>query len=278
MNKWVHADPSVGSSGHDWRADTYRGGEGWQDGSPDHPAAGPTIPWCDVGGDHERADHARKGHEQADKYDDAQAKGRSPQHHDPEVSSDPSDDPGGYPGADVSTGLMVLIGGFAAASGQLTVATGAVQSTAQDRAGVSIAWGEAVFDAYGYGQEPTEAIAAADTLLQVTGADLLLRWDFEDSGSDAGAGQAWARSEIDYMAIDVHAWSPARPTVIQIEQAFALQPLPADLSPFSSGALNFAAVAAEVQAEGTDTLALTSAQAFTDTQFSFVHAMALASL
>ena len=159
MNKWVHADPSVGSSGHGWRADTHRGGHGWQDGSPDHPAAGPTIPWCDASGDHDRADHSRKGHGQADKYDDAQANGRSPQHHDPEVSSDPSDDPGAYPGCDASTGLgglTVLIGGFAAASGQLTVATGAVQSTAQDRAGVSIAGGEAVFDAYGYGEEPTE--------------------------------------------------------------------------------------------------------------------------
>ena len=281
MNKWVHADPSVGSSGHGWRADTYRGDDGWQDGRPDHPAAGPTIPWCGASGDHDRADHARKGHGHADKYDAALADGRSPQHHDPEVSSEPSDDLGGYPGADASTGvggLTVLIGGFAAASGQLTVATGAVQSTAQDRAGVSIAWGEAVFEAYGYGQEPTEAFAAADTWLQVTGADLLLRWDFEESGSDSGAGQAWAHSEIDYMAIDIHAWSPARTTVIDLEQAFALQPPAADFSPFSLGALHFAAVAAAVQAEGTDALALTSTQAFTDSQFSFVHAMSLASL
>ena len=281
MNKRADADPSVGSCGHGWRADTYRGGDGWQDGSVDHPAAGPAIPWGDAGGDHGRADHARKGHEQAGKYYDVQANGRSPHHHDPEVSSDPSNVPGGYPGADASTGLgglTVLIGGFAAASGELTLATGAVQSTAQDRAGVSIAWGEAVFDAYGYGQESTEAFAAADTWLQVTGADLLLRWDFENSGSDSGAGQAWAHSEIDYMAIDIHAWSPARPTVIELEQAFALQPPAADLGPSSYGSLNFAAVAAAVQAEGTDALALTSTQAFTDSQFSFVHAMALASL
>jgi hypothetical protein len=33
-----------------------------------------------------------------------------------------------------------------------------------------------------------------------------------------------------------------------------------------------------VQVEGTDALALTSAQAFTDSQFSFVHAMALTAL
>jgi hypothetical protein len=281
MNKRADADPSVGSCGHGGRADTYRGGDGWQDGIVDHPAAGPAIPWGDEGGDHAHADHARKGHEQASKYDDVQANFRSPHHHDPELSSDPRNDPGGFHGTDASTdpgGLKVLIGGFAAASGELTLATGAVQSTAQDRAGVSIAWGEAVFDAYGYGQEPTGAFAAADTWLQVTGADLLLRWDFENSGSDSGAGQAWAHSEIDYMAIDIHAWSPARPTVIELEQAFALQPLAADLGPSSYGSLNFAAVAAAVQAEGADALALTSTQAFTDSQFSFVHAMALASL
>ena len=281
MNKRADADPSVGSCGHGWRANTYRGGDGWQYGSVDHPAAGPAIPGGDAGGDHDRADHGRKGHEQAGKYYDVQANGRSPHHHDPGVSSDPTNDHGGYPGADGSTGLgglTVLIGGFAAASGELTLATGAIQSTAQDRAGVSIAWGEAVFDSYGYGQEPTEAFAAADTWLQVAGADLLLRWDFKNSGSDSDAGQASAHSEIDYMAIDIYAWSPAHPTVIELEQAFALQPLAADLGPSSYGSLNFAAVAAAVQAEGTDALALATTQAFTDSQFSFVHAMALASL
>ena len=41
MNKRADADPSVGSCGHGWRAGTYRGGDGWQDGSVDHPAVGP---------------------------------------------------------------------------------------------------------------------------------------------------------------------------------------------------------------------------------------------
>ena len=36
----------------------------------------------------------------------------------------------------------------------------------------------------------------------VTGADLLLRWDFESSGSDSGADKAGAHSEIDCVAID----------------------------------------------------------------------------
>jgi hypothetical protein len=280
MNKRADADPSVGSCGHGWRADTSRGGDGWQDGSVDHLAAGPAIPWGDAGGDHGRAEHARRGHEQAGKYDDVQTNGRSPHHHDPELSSDPSNDPGGYAGADSSADsacLTVLIGGFAAASGELTLATGVVQSTAQDRAGVSIAWGEAVFDAYGSGREPIEAFAAADTWLQVTGADLLLRWDFDSSGSDSGAGQAWAHPEIDYMAIDIHAWSPARPTVIELEQAFALRPPVADAAPSTCGSLNYAAVAVAMYAEGTDALALTSTHAFTTSQFSFVHAMALAS-
>jgi hypothetical protein len=285
MNTRADADPSVGSCGHGWRADTDRGGDGWQDRSGDRPASGLAFPWGDGRGDHERTDHPRKGHEPAGKYDDVQASGRSLHHHDPELisdpSSDPSSDPGGDPGADASTdlgGLAVLIGGFAAASGELTLATGAVQSTAQERAGVSIAWGAAVFEAYGYGQQPTEAFAAADTWLQVTGADLLLRWDLENSGSDPGADQAWAHSEIDYMAIDIPAWSPAQPLVIELAQAFALQPLAADLGPSSDGSLNYAAVAAAVQADGTNALALTSTQAFTDKSVSFVHAMALASL
>ena len=43
MNKRADADPSVGSCGHGWRAGTYRGGDGWQDGSVDHPVVGPAI-------------------------------------------------------------------------------------------------------------------------------------------------------------------------------------------------------------------------------------------
>jgi hypothetical protein len=220
------------------------------------------------------------GHEHAGHYD-VQANGRSARHHNRELSIDPSDDPDGYPGGDASSergGLTVLMGGFAAASGDMTLASGAVQSTAQDRAGVSVTWGEAVFDALACDAASTETFAAADTWLQVTGADLLLRWDFEYSGSDPCADQAWAHSEIEYMAIDIHAWSPARLTVIELEQAFALQAPAADLSLFSYGSPNFAAVVAAVQVEGTDALALTSAQAFTDSQFSFVHAMALTAL
>lgn len=266
MNKPVHADPSVGSCNHGWRADMHRGGDGWQEGNVGHRWVGQL--------DHDRMDHARTGHEQAGKHCDAEPKENS-LHRD---AGELANDPGGCHGVDATSGLAVLIGGFAAASGDLTLATGTVQSTAQDRPGVSIAWGEAVFEAYGYDQDSTGAFAAADTWLHVSGADLLLRSDFESSGSDPGAGQAWAHSQIDYMAIDIHGWSPAQTTVIELGQAFAVQSPGAHLDPFSYCSLNFAAVAASVQAESTNTLALTSIQSFADSQFSFVHAMALASL
>jgi hypothetical protein len=268
MNKRVHADPSVGSCNHGWRADMYRGYDSWREGA-DHRADGPV--------EHDRMEHARTGHDKAGDHCDVHRIGGLPHHDDPDSSSSASNDhPGAHRSTDVG-GLTVLVGGFAAASGDLTFATGAVQSTAQDRAGVLISWGDAVFDAYGYGQDPTNTFAASDTWLQVTGADLVLRRNFETSGSDPGADQAWAHSELDYMAIDIPGWSAARPTVIELERAFALQSPAADLGPFS-GSLNFAAVAAAVQAESTETLALTSIQSFTDSQFSFVHAMALASL
>ncbi len=273
MNKPVHADPSVGSCNDNWRADMHRGGDGWREGSGHHRPRWPV--------DHDRMDHAPTGHEQAGKHWDVYPKGHSLHLDVPEPSNDQGNDADGHARADATSDsgcLAVLISGFAAASGDLTLATGLVQSAAQDRAGVSIAWGEAVFDAYGYGQDPAGTFAAADTWLQVTGADLLLLADFENSSSDADAGQAWAHSQIDYMAIDIHGWSPQRATVIELERAFGVQSPAAGLDPSSDGSLNFAAVAASMQAESANTLALTSIQSFTDSQFSFVYAMALASL
>jgi len=262
MNKRVDADPLVGSCEHGCRA-----------------ATGPAIPRGDAGHGHDRVEGAQAGQEQAGKCDGIFANGWSPHHHGPELHSDAGAGLAGHPGAHTASdlsSLTVLIGGYAAASGELTMASGTVQSMAQDRGGVSITWGEAVFDAVGYGMGSTESFAAADTWLQVTGADLVLCRGFENSGS--GAGQAWAYSEIDYMAIDIHSWSPPRPIVIELEHALAVQPPAADVDAFSDGSLNFAAVVAAAQAEGTDALALTSTQAFTDNQFSFVYAMALTAL
>ena len=181
-----------------------------------------------------------------------------PVHHEDHHDTDPGE-------------LTVVIGGFAAAAGEQSLATGLVESVAQERGGVSMASGEAIFDAFGYAGQPGEAFAAADTFLQIAGADLVLRWDSEGSGiSD---GQAWAHSQIDYLAIDVAAWSPAQPIVVELDHAFASPPLHLD-----GGPAGFAAVLAAVEVHGADTLSLASTYAFTDHQFSFVQAMALASL
>jgi hypothetical protein len=255
MNKWAHADSSVGACGGGWRAPTQRGGGDWHDDSSDRSTPEPAVPWR----------HESGRHEPADRHDD-----RDTHHHGPAVT-----DAGTDAGTDLG-GLAVLIGGFAAAAGETSLATGMVQSAAQDRGDVSIAWGEAVFDANGHAGQPGEAFAAADTWLQVTGADLLLRWDIE--ASDRNADQAWAHSEIDYMAIDIHAWSPTQPIVIDVEHTFTPQSLHPDAGLLSHGPDSYAAVASAVEARGVDALALTSTYAFTESQFSFVHAMALASL
>jgi hypothetical protein len=151
------------------------------------------------------------------------------------------------------------------------MATGAVEVVANDGPGASISRGAAVFDAFGYGQQPDGTFAATDAYLQVFGADLVLRWDVEGAGS--GAGQAWSHSEVDYLAIDINAWSPPEPIVIDVDQAVKLQP-----EWLAAGPAAFAATVAGVEVHGGDVLSLTSTYAATDSQLSFVYAMALASL
>jgi hypothetical protein len=234
MNKRAH-------DGHGRHA-VGRGAGDWQDEAGDLHTRGPTVAWSDWPA-HHRDVEGGDGH-------------HAPRHGDDDTDLG---------------GLTVLIGGFAAAGGEQSLATGMVECVTQERAGVSIARGEAVFDAYGYAEQPGEAFAATGTYLQITGADLVLRWESE--GSSFSAGQAWAHSEIDYLAIDIDAWSPAQPIVIELDHVFALQPPWLDAGPTA-----VAAVMAAVEVHGVDTLSLTSTYAFTDDQFSFVQAMALASL
>ena len=241
MNKRAHGDSSAGACGLGRHA-AGRGAGDWQDEPEGLHARGPAVPWGDEPA-HQRDVGGRDGH-------------HAPRHGDDDIDLG---------------GLTVLIGGFAAAAGEQSLATGMVECEMLDRGGVSIASGEAVFDAYGYARQPGEAFAAADAYLQITGADLVLRWESEDSGFCDG--QAWAHSQIDYFAIDIDGWSPAQPLVIELDHAFALQPRCLDAGPTA-----VAAVMAAVEVHGVNTLSLTSTYAFTDDQFSFVQAMALASL
>jgi hypothetical protein len=241
MNKRAHGDTSAGACGHGRHAAGRNAGD-WQDEPWDVHSRTPAARWPDEPAHHRHVGEGNGHH--------------APRHGDDDIDLG---------------GLAVLIGGFAVAAGEQSLATGMVECEMLDRGGVSIARGEAVFDAYGYSQQPGEAFAAASTYLQITGADLVLRWESE--GSSFSDGQAWAHSQVDYFAIDIDAWSPAQPLVIELDHAFAAQPPCLDAGP-----TNVAAVMAAVEVHGVNTLSLTSTYAFADDQFSFVQAMALASL
>ena len=245
MNKGSHVDISASAGGHGRDAPA-----GWvdirHDGERDRHADDPGVTWKnDLGGD------VFGGHRSEENH-------LVPQGPQQEIAAN-------------ADGMTILIGGFAAAGGEVSMATGVAEVVANDGPGVSISRGAAVFDAHGYGQQPDGAFAATDTYLQVSGADLVLRWDFEGSGS--AAGQAWSHSEIDFLAIDVTAWSPPEPIVIDVDQPVKLQP---DWHVAETAA--FAATVAGVDVHGGDVLSLTSTYAAADSQLSFVYAMALASL
>ncbi len=245
MNKATHAGTSAGAGGCG-RGAPAGDGEAWQEGPRDHHAHEPGALWRD----------GLPGEPGGYRVD--------------------GNDPGSqalHPGAAAvdADGMTVAIGGFAVSAGEVSMATGVVDVVAQEGAGVSISRGTATFDAYGYGQQPGEIFAATDAYLQVFGADLVVRWACESAG--LAADEAWSHSEIDYLAIDVFAWSPSEPIVIDLDQPTTLQQASLAAGPFS-----FAATGAAVEAHGEDVLSLTSTYAFTNSQLSFVYAMALASL
>jgi hypothetical protein len=112
---------------------------------------------------------------------------------------------------------MAIVGGGAVAAGQHTLTTGLVRNFAEDKGGYSILMGEAIFEASAQSTEPRGALAAADTFLTVSGADFI----FESESTHVGHGpnDAWASSELDYIAIDIKGWSPrAGPVVIDLPE------------------------------------------------------------
>jgi hypothetical protein len=249
MTKRPHANSSAGACRHDLPASTGCSDQG-QDEPRDCHVQVPVTAWH---------------HGSAARYVDA-----------PSDIGDPAADPQRDRGVDAhgdtgggTGGLAVLVGGVAAAAGEVALATGVIETVLQDRPSLSIAWGGAAFEAQGYGQQPSEAFAAADTWLEILGADLVMRWSAAESGYDAG--NAWAYSEIDYLAIDIARWSPAEPIVIELDHG-AARPAPL----LDAGVGSYAAVVAGVEAQGADTLSLTSTYAFTESQWSFVQALALA--
>jgi hypothetical protein len=170
--------------------------------------------------------------------------------------------------------LLSVSGGSAMAVGDATVVTGFVENFAEDKGDYSIAMGEAVFEASAYSSKPGDALAAASTFLDVSGTDFI----FEDEISQSGHGphDAWARSELDYLSIDIHGWSPPHGTiVIDVHHPFG-QGQPIGQDSFSG---NFAQVLALAEAHGADALSATVTNALTiENHFSFVNAVGIVEL
>jgi hypothetical protein len=185
------------------------------------------------------------------------------QHHQsPATAPDPQD------------GLIAVIGGSAAAAGDGSAVSGFVENLALDEGAYSIAMGEAIFQASAHSARPGGAAAAADTFLDVSGADFII--EREVGQSRHGAHDASAFSELDYLAIDIHGWSPKHgPIVIDLDQSFGHH------QPFGQQPLEgaFAQVFAMAEAHGANTLSATLTSALTvENQFSFVHGMAMVAL
>lgn len=171
-------------------------------------------------------------------------------------------------------GLLAVIGGSAMAAGEASDVTGFVDNFAEDRGYYAIAMGTAIFEASAYGSDPGDALAAADTFLDVSGADFI--FEHEIGQSERGPYDAWARSELDYFSIDIHGWSPPHGTiVIDVHRPFGhSQPIGQDQ--FHG---NFAQVLALAEAHGADTMSATVTNALTiENHFSFVNAVGIVAL
>jgi hypothetical protein len=175
---------------------------------------------------------------------------------------------------DPQDGLVAVIGGSAIAAGDASAVTGFVENVAMDKGAYSIAMGEAIFEASAQSASPHGAAAAADTFLDVSGADFII--EREVGGSKHGGHAASAFSELDFLAIDIHGWSPPHgPIVIELggpsghHQSFGHDTLQGE----------FAQVVAMAEAHGANTLSATLTGALTvENHFSFVNAMAMVAL
>jgi len=168
-------------------------------------------------------------------------------------------------------GLVALVGGSAVAAGQHTLTTGLVQNFAEDRVTYSIARGEAIFEASAHSTEPGGAVAAADTFLVVSHADFII--ENEKSYGGHGSNDAWAVSELDYVAIDIKGWSPTDgPMVIEWHQLGHHWQTYGNEMPYDNNAY----VMAMAEAHGAGSLSATLTNALTfENHFSFVNAMGM---
>jgi hypothetical protein len=165
--------------------------------------------------------------------------------------------------------MIAVLGGSAAAAGDDTAAIGSIENFAEDRGGYSIATGEAIFEASAHSAERGAAAAAADTFLSVSGADFIFEREIDHAMR--GPHDATARSELEYLSIDIHGWSPPHGPIV-IEMGHMGHCFGQHAS-FDQGYGNFAMALATAEAHGVDGLAATLTTAFTvENRFSFVTA------
>jgi hypothetical protein len=167
--------------------------------------------------------------------------------------------------------LIAVVGGDAVAAGQDTVTTGLVQNSAEDKGGYSIIVGDATFEASAQAPEAGGADAAANTFMTVSAADYIIKDESSDGGS--GPNDAWASSELYFVAVNIEGWSPeGGPVVYELDQP-GHQVQPDEHQPPHG---NYAAVIATAEAHGADSLGATQTIALTvENQFSFVTAIAV---
>jgi len=159
--------------------------------------------------------------------------------------------------------MIAAVGGDAVAAGQDTVAIGLVQNDGKDHGGYSIIVGDATFEASAQAPEAGGADAAANTVMAVSGADYIIKDESSHGGS--GPNDAWASSELDFVAVNINGWSPeGGPVVIELHQpGHQVQP---DGHQPPHG--NYAAVIDSLSATQTNALTV-------ENQFSFVNAIAV---
>ena len=178
--------------------------------------------------------------------------------------------------------VIAVVGGSAVAAGQDTVTIGLVQILAEDsslplphgvgKGGYSIIVGDAIFEASAQAPEAGEVDAAANTFMAVSGADIIIK--FESSDGSWQANDAWASSELSYIALNINGWSPeGGPLVYELDQPDQ-QIWPDGHQPPDG---NYAAVIAMAEAHGAGSVS-TAAQTYAltvENQFSFVTAIAV---
>jgi hypothetical protein len=164
--------------------------------------------------------------------------------------------------------VIAVVGGGAVAAGQDTLTTGLVQNLGKDHGGYSIMVGDATFEASAQAPAAGGVDAAANT---VSGADYIIKDQSSHGGS--GPNDAWASSELDFVAVNINGWSPeGGPLVYELHQpGHQVQP---DGHQPPHG--NYAAVIATAEAHGADSLSATQTNALTvENQFSFVNGIAV---